>query len=90
MRDELVRYCHSSNEKILLGQRPFDQDMVGNFLLVYQSTQDYFFNTFLTDNVHFYPHDAMLARSLQQRRVWTSVRLAVTRRFCACTAKAGS
>ena len=31
----------------------------------------------------YYPRDAMLARSLRQRRVRTSVCLAVTRRYCA-------
>ena len=35
--------------------------------------------------VSFLPRDAMLARSLRQRRVRTSVRLSVTRRYCAKT-----
>ena len=33
----------------------------------------------------FYPRDAMLARSLRQRRVRLSVRPSVTRRYCAKT-----
>jgi len=34
-------------------------------------------------NLGFYPHDAMLARSLRQRRVCPSVCPDVTRRYCA-------
>jgi len=36
----------------------------------------------------FYPRDAMhIARSLRQRRVCLSVRVSVTRRYCACLAE---
>ena len=34
-------------------------------------------------NSNYYPHDAMLARSLRQRRVCPSGRPSVTRRYCA-------
>jgi len=43
----------------------------------------YLFFCTVPHSYRFYPRDAMLARSLRQRRVRPSVYLSVTRRYCA-------
>jgi len=60
-----------------------------NTCLVYKYTQFMVEEVLLGSNdlaavsIAFYPRDAMLARSLRQRRVRPSVCLSVTRRYCA-------